>query len=136
MPSLSNTAATIATVAIVAIAATVAVLPADAQPMSPWGCGAYNIGCYPYGYGCGSYDPYCYNGYYGGYGCYPWFSANDNRFNANNNAVNANAVTSAFSSHQNQADHIANSDVNAFTTASNLNANNNCVSNANHNVIG
>jgi hypothetical protein len=128
----------IASIAVVATTAIVSVQLADAQPTSPWGCGVYNIGCYPYGYG--SWDPYCYDGCYdgcyGGYGCYPWFFANNNRFNTNNNALNANAVTSTFNSHQNQADHIANSDVNAFTTANNVNANNNCVSNANCNVIG
>lgn len=130
MLSLSN----ITPIAVVAIAAIVAIQPADAQPISPWGCGAYNIGCYPYGYS--SWNPYCYDGCYGGYGYCPWFSANNNRFHSNNNALNANAVTSAFNSHQNQADHIANSDVNAFTTANNVNANNNCVSNANCNVVG
>ncbi|KAI9595106.1 hypothetical protein BDF19DRAFT_442227 [Syncephalis fuscata] len=114
----------------------------DAQPMALFERRSFGIGGYPGSYA--PWSPYCYNGCYGGYGNYgygncgysPWFASNNNNFNANNNALNANAVTSAFNSHQNEADHIANSDVNAYTTANNVCADNNYVNSANHNIVG
>jgi hypothetical protein len=118
----------------IAMLAIVTIQSADAQPISPRGYGAYVMGCYPYGYS--TWNPYYCGGCNGGYGYSPWIFANNNRFNTNNNAINTNAVTSAFNSHQNEVDHIANSDVNAFTTANNVCANNNFVKSDNHNVIG
>lgn len=120
--------------ATIAMLAIVVIQPADAQPISSWGYDAYDIGCYPYGYN--TWNPYYYGGCYGGYDYCPWFFANNNRFNTNNNAINANAVTNAFNSHQHEADHIANSDVNAFTTANSMCANNDFVNSDNHNVVG
>ncbi|KAI9594430.1 hypothetical protein BDF19DRAFT_444799 [Syncephalis fuscata] len=136
----------------ISTAAVVAIIALDhehvaAQPIAPVERRSFCIDGYP-----GSYtpwNPYCYNDCYGGYGncdygncdygnCgyFPWFSSNSNNFNANNNALNANTFTNAFNSHQNEADHIANSDVNAYTTANNVCADNNYVNSANHNFVG
>jgi hypothetical protein len=99
---------------------------------------SYSCG-YPYG-SYGSSFPYStlgygYSGCYpGSYGYAPYFSS-ANRFNANDNNLHANTFNTAFNSHQNEADHIANSDVNAFTTANNVCADNHCVSSANRNTV-
>ncbi|RKP22229.1 hypothetical protein SYNPS1DRAFT_26114 [Syncephalis pseudoplumigaleata] len=49
-------------------------------------------------------------------------------------ATAANDVTAAFNSHQNEADHIRNSDVNAFTKASNLCAEDSCIDKDHHSI--
>ncbi|KAI8055421.1 hypothetical protein BDF22DRAFT_677073 [Syncephalis plumigaleata] len=115
---LSHYSTAVMTVALVIVAA-LTFQSTDAQPVGPMGYGIYNTGCYPCGYS--ACDPYCYGGYYGGY--------YDNYYGVIH-------VTTAFNSHQNEADHIANSDVDAFTTANNVCANDNFVNSDYHSVVG